>query len=372
MAYQQCNRCIMDNYSDKTIKFDKNGNCNYCSSALLRLPQEYFPNSEGKKKLALIFQEIKERCKNDKFDCLVGLSGGIDSSYILYLGRKFGLRMLAVHVDDGLDNPTATANIDKIVNKSHAEFHVIRPDKEEYADLLKTLFKASIPNLAIVQDNLIIHSLQKFSEDNNIKYILDGLNFPHECILEHGNGVNACDRGFILKLQKKFGEVELSQLDFSSLLDRYIRRNYFSKVIHIRPLNYIEYNLEDAITELHDYCGFEYYGGKHYESILTRFLQCYYLPEKFGIDKRKSHFSSLIVTDQLTREMALERMKEPLYKSNEVLLSDKQLLATYMGISIEELDAYIALTPKSERDYAHSILNELAPIARKLRKFLDK
>lgn len=372
MGYQRCNRCIMDNCSDKTINFDKNGNCNYCNSALLRLPQEYFPTSEGERKLDLIFQEMKERCKNDKYDCLVGLSGGVDSSYIIYLGSKFGLRMLAVHIDDGLDNPIATANIDKIIDKSHTELHVIRPNKEEYADLLKTLFKASIPNLAIAQDNLIIHSLQKYSEENNIKFMLDGSNFAHESILERGNGVNACDSKFILKLQKKFGELELSKLEFTSLVDRYIRRNYFSRVKHIRPLNYIEYNLAGAIKELNEYCGFEYYGGKHYESILTRFLQCYYLPEKFGREKRKSHLSSLIISGQLTREKALEIMKEPLYKSDELFLSDKQLLATYMGISIEELDAYIALTPKSERDYTHSILNELAPIARKLRKFLDK
>lgn len=136
-------------------------------------------------------------------------------------------------------------------------------------------------------------------------------------------------------------------------------------------MNYIPYELENAIRCLNEFCEFEYYGGKHYESILTRFLQCYYLPVKFHVDKRKSHYSSLIVSGQMKREEALEKLQQPLYPSQELLDQDKQFLADYMGISLEELESYIALPPKHQTDYPHSVLNHMAPVARKLRKFIE-
>ena len=371
MRYQQCQRCIMDNASDKTIKFDNDGNCNYCTEALKRMPLEYYPNVNGEKRLSDIFNDMKDTCRNEKYDCLVGVSGGIDSSYILYLGNKYGLRMLAVHVDDGLDNSIATENMQKLIDKTETDFLVIKPDRNEYVDLLKTLFKASVPNLAIVQDNLINSIMHKFGEENKIHYILNGANFAHECILERSGGVNASDKKYILALQKEFEEMKIRNLEFVSLTDRYIKRSFLTKVKYIRPLNYFDYNLDDAIKELNDFCGFTYYGGKHYESILTRFLQNHYLPVKFGKDKRKSHYSSLIVSGQLTREEALKRMDTPLYESEKLLTADKQVLADFLDISVKALDEYIALEPREERSYPHSILNELAPIARRFRRLIE-
>lgn len=172
-------------------------------------------------------------------------------------------------------------------------------------------------------------------------------------------------------IQKQFGCQSIENLEFQSLLDRYVVRRYLSKLKHIRILNYIDYNISNAISELSDYCGFQYYGGKHYESILTRFLQCYYLPVKFNIDKRKSHYSSLIVSEQMYREEALALLEKPLYSSESLLMSDKKTLAEYIGVTVERLDEYIAQPPKYELDYPHSLLNELAPLARKLRTYLD-
>lgn len=361
----------MDNKSDKTIRFDRRGYCNYCTDVLKRMPTVYFPNSTGKRKLEKLINQIKHDCKEDKYDCLIGISGGVDSSYILYLGYQYGLRMLAVHIDDGLDNPIAIQNIKNLIDKTGVPLITVKPDHTEYADLLKTLFKASVPNLAFVQDNLIVKSMDEYGRKNHIKYLLDGNNIAHESILERSNGVDFCDKKHIVALQNKFGEVIIRNIEFISLIDRYINWNFISKLKHLRPLNYLSYDLENCIKELENFCDYQYYGGKHYESILTRFLQCYYLPVKFGIDKRKSHFSSLIVSGQMTREEALRKLKEPLYISDELLQKDKKVIADFMNISVEQLEKYISLSPKRQTDYPHSVLNKIAPLARKFRRILE-
>lgn len=372
MVYQRCTRCVMDNESDTTIRFDQKGHCNYCNDVLKRIPTTYFPNAEGRKQLEHVISQIKLECKDDKYDCLVGVSGGIDSSYILYMGHQYKLRMLAIHLDDGLDNPIAVENIKKLINKTGVDLITIKPDRHEYVDLLKSFFKASVPNLAFVQDNLILKAIDQYGKENNIKYSLDGSNIAHEGILERGEGaVNPCDKKHILAIHKQFGEINIKRTEFMTLNARYLKRNFLSTLKHFRPLNYVPYNLEDSIRQLESFCGFQYYGGKHYESILTRFLQCYYLPEKFGIDKRKSHYSSLIISGQMTREEALKRLKYPLYPSDEILEEDKKFLADYMDISLEKLETWINLLPKKQSDYPHSVFNEMAPIARKFRKILE-
>lgn len=370
MPYQRCTRCIMDNATDSSITFDNEGHCNYCTDVMHRKPAEYFPNEEGRRRLDDIIARIKAECKNDPYDCMVGVSGGIDSSFILYLGYQYGLRMFALHVDDGLDNPIATENIQKLLEKTGTEYASIVPNRTEYADILRSLFKASVQDLAIVQDNLILKGIQDYGEKMHIRYSLDGLNFAHESILEHGIGVNANDKKYILGIQKRFGKVPIKELRFNSMLDRYVWR-HASAMKHIRPLNYLNYNLEEAIRELNEFCGFKYYGGKHYESILTRFMQCYYLPVKFGVDKRKSHYSSLIMSGQMTREEALLRMEQPLYPTDELLEFDKQYIADYIGVTMDEFEQYLSLPPKSELMYPHSLLNEVAPMARKFRKWIE-
>lgn len=368
--YQRCTRCVMDNVSDPSITFNAEGHCNYCTDVLRRMPTEYFPNEEGQRRLAAIVAEIKDVCKNDPYDCIVGVSGGIDSSYILKWGYTQGLRMLAVHIDDGLDNPIATENLKKLVEKTNVTMITIQPNMEEYKDVFRALLKASLPNLAFAQDNLIIKALQDYAEENHIRYSLDGSNIAHESILERGRSVNANDGKFIKAVHSKFGEIPLVHTQFLTLPNRYLKRNH-SGVTHLRPLNNMSYNLQDAIHELNDFCGFQYYGGKHYESILTRFLQCWYLPEKFGKDKRKSHYSSLIVSGQMTREEALELLKKPLYPSEELLQADKQFLADYCGVSMEVFESWLALPPREEYSMPHSILNHAAPIARKFRRILE-
>lgn len=371
MIIKKCSYCVMDNESDDSITFNEEGRCNYCLEAEKRKKTEYFPNEVGEKKLEEIIYKIKEETKDLKYNCIVGISGGIDSSYVLYLGYKYSLKMLAVHIDDGLDTEISKANIKKLCEKTKVDLITIKPDKAEYADLTLSFLKASVPNLAMPQDNILFKELQEIVKKYKIKYSLSGLNFSLESILERSDKINSADGYHILSIHKKYGSIPLRKIKLNSIFNAYIVKNFLSKTIIIKPLNYIDYNLERALKELKDFCDFTYYGRKHHENILTRFLQCYYLPVKFNKDKRKSHLSSMIVSEQLTRKQALEILKENPYISNELFESDLKALCQYFNISKEELFKYINQPAKSHRDYPISIFNYFASIARKFRKYLQ-
>ena len=370
MSYKRCTRCVMDNVSDTTIIFDEQGHCNYCNDVLSRRDSEYFPNEEGKKKLDAMMAKLKEEGKGKKYDCIVGVSGGLDSSYVIYLGYKYGLRMLAVHIDDGLDTEISQQNVKKLCEKAGVELIYIRPDKEQYADLTLSFMKAAVPNFAIPQDNILLRSLHDITTKYGIKYSLSGANFAHESILERSGGVNARDDKHIKAIHKLYGTKPIDKLKFCSLWSFYINYKYFSPVTSLRPLDYIDYNKKAVLSELKEFSDYNYYGGKHYESILTRFLQCYYLPTKYGFDKRKSHFSSLIVDGQMTRDEALKELEKPAYISDELKEQDMNYLANYFGISRKEFDEIIALPPKQHKDYPMSWLEKVGPLARKFRKHL--
>lgn len=370
MEYQRCTRCVMDNASDASIVFDEQGHCKYCSDVLKRKFSEYFPNQEGKKKLDEIIEKIKNEGKGKKYDCLVGVSGGVDSSYVIYIGHLYRLRMLAVHIDDGLDSEIAKKNIANLCTVAGVELINVSPDKEQYADLLLSFIKASVPNLAMPQDNILFKELFGIIRKYNIKYSLNGANFAHESILERFDEVNANDKRHIKSIHEKFGTKPISKLKLQSLFESYIFRRYLSPVTSIYPLNYIEYNLEKALADLKVFSDYQYYGGKHYESILTRFLQCYYLPVKYGFDKRKSHFSSLIVSGQMSRDEAIQKLEQSPYISEDLLEYDKNVLAEFVDQTRDEFDRLIALPPKLHVDYPYSLWNKLAPLARKFRKYL--
>lgn len=372
MDYKRCTRCVMDNASDSTITFDEHGHCNYCNDVLSRMPNEYFPDDEGKKKLDEMMSIIKKEGEGKKYDCIVGVSGGLDSSYIVYIGHKYGLRMLAVHIDDGLDTDISKQNIKSLCEKANVDLINIKPDKEQYADLTLAFLKAGVPNLAIPQDNILLKELHEIVVKNKIKYSLHGGNFAQECILERSTGVNALDKTHILAIHKRFGTKPIDKLNIAGLLTFYIGYRYFSPVTTYRPLNYLDYNKKRALAELKEFSGYNYYGGKHYESILTRFMQCYYLPTKFKFDKRKSHLSSLIVTDQMTRDEALEELKKPAYITEDMKEQDMNFLADYFGISRKEFDEIVASPAKQHSDYPMSWLEHFDSIARRFRRYIGQ
>lgn len=365
-----CNRCVMDT-TDPSITFDKDGNCNYCNDTLKRMPSEYFPNEEGQRKLHDLIETVKADGKDREYDCMVGVSGGVDSSYVLFLGFQLGLRMLAVHVDDGLDTPVAIDNMEKLCQAAHAELLLVKPDINQYKDLLRSFFLARVPGLGIVQDNIILRALEDTAKKCKIKHNFSGANFSLECILQRGKfPVTAVDKRHINGIHNRFRKGKIDKIQLYSIFGHYIASRYMSKVTTSRILNYIDYRLETALADLKGFCDFTYYGGKHYESILTRFLQCWYLPQKYNFDKRKSHFSSMIVSGQMTREDALNRLSKPAYASEEMLEDDIHFLANYLDMGKDEFMELLAMPPREETDYPVSILNHLAPLARKFRKYI--
>ena len=347
---KRCKRCVMDDESDKYITFDAKGYCNYCTTAFNQIGKLYFPNEEGKDKLEKLVQKIKERGKNKKYDCIMGISGGLDSSYLAYLGYKYGLRVLAIHIDDGYDTEISKNNIRKLIKATGFDFEVVTPDPEQFNALTIAYMKAGVPNIAIPQDNVLFSFLYKKVREYNIGYFLSGGNFALECILQKGNTYKSWDVVNIKDIHKRFGHKDISKLEFMSTIEREVIERTHS-VIKVTPLDYIDYNRDRAFKELNDFCCFKYYGGKHCENILTAFIQLYWFPKKFGVDKRKSHFSSMIVSGQMTREAALSELAKPFYEEAQ-MKQYMDYIKNQMGISDAEFDELLRSEPHQHVDYA--------------------
>lgn len=371
MDYRICSRCVMDNLSDKTITFELDGTCNYCNYALSRMNEVYLPNDEGKKRLDSMIETIKRNGKDKDFDCLMGLSGGLDSSYLAYLGaKKWGLRILAVHVDDGFDTEIAKSNIENLCGKCGIKIIYYKPDPKQYFDVTRAFILAGVPNIAIPQDNVLLACLNKCAKEHKMKYFLSGANFALESILQRGGGTVAADGKHVTAIHKNFGQTPLTDLPLINIFERFIGQRYISRIQTVRPLDLIDYNRDRAIQELNKETGFNYYGGKHYESIFTKFVQVYYLPKKFGIDKRKSHFSSMIVSGQMTREEAMKKLKEPLFEETE-MEKDIAFILKSIDMRSEEFKKIMSKPGKSHFDYKISSLAYFSKTARKFRKYLS-
>ena len=357
-----CNRCIMSDYSDPTITFDEFGFCNYCTKALSEInTSTYFPGKLGKAKLNAMIEKLKNDGREKPYDCIMGISGGLDSSYLAYLGSIWGLRVLAVHIDDGFDTDISTNNIRKLIKKCGFDYKVIKPDSVQYNALTKAYMRAGVPDLAIPQDNILFAFLYDEAKKNDIKYFLSGGNFALECILQHGNAYNALDVINIKSIHRHFGTEPIDKLKFISSYQKYFDMKVL-RMTTLRPLNYIDYNRDRAFKELSDFCGFEYYGRKHLENILTAFVQLYWLPKKFKVDKRTSHLSSMIVSGQITREEALKELAEPLY--DEQMMQDYiRIIKDRLSISDSEFEDIMNAPTHSHKEYASEVL---APILHKI------
>lgn len=331
-----CTRCVMNDSSDKSIVFNEKGQCNYCENAYKIKGDVYFPNQEGEKKLNALLKEIRSNRLND-YDCLMGISGGLDSSYLAYLGAvKWKLKIIAIHIDDGFDTEISKENIEKVCSSSGIKLINIKPDTNQFNNLIKAYLYAGVPNIAAPQDNILFAYLYEFARKNKIKYFLSGGNFSLESILQQGNTYDAADSTNIKSIYKRYGKDSINKLKFLSKMQRYLDAKIF-RIKTIRPLNYINYSKEEAFKELNDFCGFEYYGSKHLENYLTAFIQLYWMPNKFKVDKRTSHLSSLIVSNQMTRDQALDELKKPLY-SDEYLEKLINTILTKLNLTKEELN----------------------------------
>lgn len=366
--YQQCTRCIMDNRSDDTISFDEKGYCNYCTTALSQYNVIYFPNEIGKAKLDAMIKTLKEENKHKKYDCLMGLSGGLDSSYLAYLGYQWGLRMLAVHIDDGFDTQISKDNLRKLCEKANLEMITVKPDAEQFNELTCAFMRAGVPNIAIPQDNILFANLYLYAKKYKIRHFLSGGNFALESILQRGNTYTAYDCVNTRDISKRFGRKPIDKLTFLTEFQRVVDLKVL-KIESLRPLNYIDYNKKRAMQELQDFCGFEYYGSKHHENLLTKVIQIYWFYHKFNVDKRTSHLSSLIASGQMSREEALAEMEKPLYDEAEMQKELNQVLGQ-LGISREEFDQIIKQPPHQHTDYRISKFEARKDQLLKIRKLV--
>jgi len=336
--------------SEPEIKFDDQGNCNHCNSALDRAKKTWFPNEKGERILHEIIERIKLEEKDKEFDCIIGLSGGVDSSYLAYQVVKQGLRPLVVHVDCGWNSEQAVKNIENIVKKLNIELHTFVVNWEEMKDLQRSFFKASLPDQDIPQDHAIFAALYNFADKNNIRYVLNGLNFATESIMPENWGYQAMDYRHLRSVHNNFGEKKLKDYPHVNFFQRYIYYTILKKMKIINPLNYLDYRKDDVIATMERELGWQYYGGKHYESRFTKFFQSYYLPLKFNFDKRRAHLSSLIVSGQLSRFDALGKMNEKVYSENEIG-NDLEYVAKKLDWSPQEFKAIIDLPPNRHQDF---------------------
>lgn len=358
-----CTRCVMNNASDKSITFDEHGYCNYCTKAISEInTTTYFPNEAGKKRLDEMVSMLKKENKDKPYDCIMGISGGLDSAYLAYLGYKWGLRILAVHIDDGYDTEISKKNIRKLCDAAKIELRTIVPDEEQFNDLTLAYMRAGVPNLAIPQDNVLFAFLYDTVAKEGIEYFLSGGNFALESILQKDHVFNAMDTTNIKDIHKKYGTKPIDKLKFVSSYQKYLNTKT-GKVVQLRPLNYIDYNRDRAFKELYDFCGFEYYGRKHLENILTAFVQLYWFPKKFRVDKRTSHLSSMIVSGQLSREDAMKELQSPLYE--EKMMQDYiTFIKKKIGISDREYEDIMRAPCHEHTDYKTDKLSAF------LRKFI--
>lgn len=350
-SYQQCTNCIMDT-TDPLIEFDDQGACNHC-----RNYQDYEKNwrktgEEAKIALDQMVEQIKEDGKGNKYDCILGLSGGVDSSYLCYYAKKvLDLRILVVHVDSGWNSELAVNNIENIVTKLNIDLHTLVLDWEEMKDLQRSFFLASVPNCDTPQDHAFIAALYSEARKFNIHHILNGGNMATESILPTYWGYDAADSVHLKDVHKKYGKLKLKHYPFFTTFQQVILYPRIYKMNVHRPLELIDYNKEEVKQFLKVKLGWRDYGGKHYESRFTKFFQAHYLPEKFGFDKRIAHLSSLVVSGQMSREQALKEASAPLYDSVE-LEEDIEYIRKKLGFSEEEWQVIMNSAPKTEEHYA--------------------
>lgn len=343
-SYQMCTRCVMDT-TDPDITFDEDGVCNHCHYFDNNITPAWPSPDEGKVELEKMLEKVRDYGKGKQYDCIIGLSGGVDSSYIAVKAVEWGLRPLVVHVDAGWNSELAVMNIEQICKRLGLDLvtHVV--DWEEMQDMQLAFLRSNLANQDVPQDHAFFAALYGYAIKSGVKYVINGSNFATESILPQSWGYDAMDATHVKAIHSRFGRRKRGEFPVVSFFDLYFRYPLILKMEVLRPLNYIPYDKDSAIRTLEQDYGWRYYGGKHYESRWTRFFQAYYLPHKFGYDKRKAHLSSLVVSGQMTRDEALTELKKPLY-DGKLLVEDKAFVAKKLSLTMEELDALIAEPPR--------------------------
>lgn len=343
-----CARCVMDT-TDPDIVFDEKGNCNHCNSYL---SHNFKYSADKEAQLQKVIEDIKIGGRNKKYDCIIGVSGGVDSTYVAYEVKKRGLRPLAVHLDNGWNSELAVSNIQKTLQKLEIDLFTYVIDWNEFKDLQLSFLKASIPGMEVPTDHAIISILNKVAAQNKIRYIINGSNSSSEFIMAKRWSEGEAQRDWLLvkNVHKQFGKAKLKSFPHTTLVDNF-RYKLLNKLSIINILNYVDFSKEKGMKVIQDELGWVYYGGKHYESIYTRFTQAYIQPKKFNIDKRKAHHSNLICAGEMSRLDAMEDLKKDAYVSEQMLKDDKEYFMKKMGLSALDFEQMMNAPVKSYLDY---------------------
>lgn len=367
MEYRVCSRCIMDNQSSPDITFDENGVCCYCHQYDEEVKIYGYQGEESDKKLKALVEKMKEDGKGKEYDCILGISGGVDSAYMAYIASKLGLRILAVHVDAGWNSEVAVDNIQKMCKKLNLDLHTIVIDWPSMKELQRAYMFSGIPNLDVPQDHAFLAGVFKYAKDNNIRYMLNGSNYATEGILPSNFGHVAVDFKHIKSVYKKCGRGKkiFNKYPHFSIFKYYLMQKQIERV---NLLNYVPYSKELAIRVLKEEFDWNYYGGKHYESRFTKFFQGYFLVEKYGYDKKRAHVSSLIVGGEMTREEALKEIDDDSSYTIAEKLADKDYIIKKLDISDAEWDEIMKAEPVADSTYKGNadLIKKLSAIKRKI------
>lgn len=329
--------------SDSSLQFNEQGICSYCIEAQQKLPLFQFSPYQEQENLGDLARKIKGHTRQGNYDCILGLSGGVDSSYVALLAKRLGLNPLCVHFDNGWNSEAAVSNVKKIVEYCGFELYTYVINWREFRDLQRSFLKAGVIDLEMLSDHAIFASLFKIRRQFNIKYVLSGTNFATENGLPSPWIWSKMDTRNIKAIHKEFGQIKLKTFPFMSSFRWGLIKELGIGGEFLEPLNMINYSKNGAMREL-EQVGWRYYGGKHYESVITKFYQAYILPTKFGVDKRRSHHSALIRNGEMTREEAVQDLERPPL-SKEELDAEKTFVCKKLGFTEDEFESLMQQDP---------------------------
>ena len=377
--YQICTLTVMDNIADPDIRFDEKGVCNYNYEYQVAAQNAVFTGEVGRKKLEELVSRIKADGKGKRYDCLIGLSGGVDSTYVALLAKQYGLRPLAVHLDNGWDSELAVKNVENIITRCGFDLFSLVIDWEEFRDIQLAYLYASVVDIEVVSDHAIFATMYKLAKEHKTGYIISGTNIVTEHIMPPSWLYDKMDWENLKDIHSRYGKKKLNTYPYFD----FRKSVYYNAVLRLNPisiLNYVPYNKKEVKEIIQRELGWRDYGGKHYESQFTKFYQAYILPEKFHIDKRKAHLSTLICSEQMSREEALIELEKPLYDPAQ-LRSDKEYVMKKFGLNPVEFEKIMQLPIrkhnafKSDRILKERYMNLLvhtAPIRRSIKKFIGR